>query len=306
VSRALPILALALPIFGATAAVQENGSGACPPLSDQVKESVSAYVRKLAKVPVDAPLTLSASTLNEKTCYRRLQFVSSDPSSRITLFLSPDQRFLSQRVFDTRSDPAEEQREEEQRVNSSIQAYLAERKPPALGPSDAPVTIAVFADFQCPFCARGLKVLMGEVLPQYQGRVRVAYLEFPLAGHPWARPAAEAMACVALQSPDLFWKLHDYLFERQPEIRPSNLQAKLDDKIKSWMHPEFDMQAFETCRTSKETSGLVDSDLQFGWSQEITGTPTMFINGHRIDGVSTAGVLKAVIDSQLASAEPQR
>ncbi len=82
-------------------------SNGCLPFSEQTRASLLSYVRQALKVPATEPLDLAASSLNERTCYRRLQFVSSDLSSRVTLFLSPDQRFLSQTVFDTALAPAE-------------------------------------------------------------------------------------------------------------------------------------------------------------------------------------------------------
>lgn len=279
------------------AAAQDRKDG-CPPLSDQAKESVLAYMRKLGNVPAGALLRVIDSNVNERTCYRRLEFVSSDPSARATLFLSPDQRFLTPQVFDLRSDPKQEMNEEEQRIESEISSYLDGRRPPVTNAAKTAITIAVFADFQCLYCAQGLKLLMRDVLPRYKNLVRVAYLHFPLANHPWARPAAELMTCVNLQSPDLFWKLHDDLFDHQTEIRTNNLEARVREKIKL-LAPDFDLQRLRECNESKAAVPLVDADMELGWHLQISGTPTMFVNGRRVDGVSSAGAIEAVIDDKL-------
>jgi hypothetical protein len=207
-------------------------NAACLPLSEQTENSLAGYVRKVLSVPPGAPLSLTTSSLNERTCYWRLQFVSADPSSRVTLFLSPDERFLSTRVFDTSVDPDEERHEGERRTSLEIKAYLESRRPPVAGPPDAPITIAVFGDFQCPYCARELKILMQEVRPKYEDKLRITFVEFPLPNHPWARTAAEAMTCLAEQSLDLFWKLHDFIYDHQTSIRPDNLQTKIEDQVK--------------------------------------------------------------------------
>lgn len=146
---------------------------------------------------------------------------------------------------------------------------------------------------------------MKDVLPRYKDLVRVAYLNFPLANHPWARPAAELMTCVNLQSPDLFWKVHDDLFDHQTEIRTNNLEAKVGEKIKL-LAPDFDWQRLRECSESKAAVRLVDEDVELGWHLQISGTPTMFVNGRRIDGVSSAGAIEAVIDDKLTGDRADR
>lgn len=287
------------------AAAQDRKDG-CPPLSDQAKESVLAYMRKLGNVPAGTLLSVIDSNVNERTCYRRLEFVSSsDPSARATLFLSPDQRFLTPQVLDLRSDPKQEMNEEERRIESEISSYLDGRRPPVTNSAKTAITIAVFADFQCPYCAQGLKLLMRDVLPRYKDLVRVAYLHFPLANHTWARPAAELMTCLNLQSPDLFWKLHDDLFDHQTEIKANNLEARVREKIKL-LAPDFDLQRLRECDESKAAVRLVDGDIELGWRLQISGTPTMFVNGRRMDGVSSAGAIEAVIDGKLGGDRADR
>lgn len=288
-----------------------RGQGAAPSsclaLSREGQDVLLQYVRRLSNLPASAPLALVASNLEEKTCYRRLQFVSSDPYSRVTFYLSPDQRFLAPQVLDVLADPRQQEREHETRIKSEIDRFLSARTPPAVGSPNAPVTIAVFADFQCPYCARGLKTLMKEVLPQYPDAVRVAYLNFPLPGHPWARHAAEAMACIGAQNPDLFWRLHDYLFDHQLEIRTNNLDAKIAEQTRLTKDQGFDELGFRSCVDGKGGAALVDQDLEAGWTHDVSATPTLYINGERIEGATSAAALKAAIDRQLARvAEPAK
>ena len=272
----------------------------CQPVSPQKEESLLRYVRKLLRATDNDGIKTIGSSLNKRTCYRRFQFaVPGQPSSVYdALSFASDQRFLAPQVFDASVDPAEEQQEDQRRVKSEIDAYVLSRKPPVLGPINAPVTIAVFGDFQCPFCARGLKVLMKDILPAYRDRVRVAYIQFPLPGHPWARAAAEVMTCIASQSQDLFWQMHSFIYDHQSEIKATTLQSKIIGAARPLV-PDFDLELFNRCLTGKGSATLVDGDVTFGTNLQISGTPTLFINGLLVDGARDAAQLTALIDSQL-------
>ena len=81
------------------------------------------------------------------------------------------------------------------------------------GNPNAPITIVEFSDFQCPFCKRVTPTL-DKLLTQYEGKVRLAYRDFPLSQlHPQAQKAAEAARCAGEQ--DKFWEYHDLLFADQ-------------------------------------------------------------------------------------------
>ena len=176
---------------------------------------------------------------------------------------------------------------------------LAGRTPPTLGSQGAPVTIAALSDFQCPYCARGLRILTKDVLPLYKDKVRVVYLHFPLTGHPWARKAAETMACIGAQNTHLFWSLHDYLFDHQVEIKPNSFDVKIAEQIRLTGAQDFDEAEFHTCVETGKGAAMVDEDLKVGWHHDVTATPTFYINGERAEGVTSAGDWKAAIDRQL-------
>src|SRR5262249_48757235 len=78
------------------------------------------------------------------------------------------------------------------------------------GDSKAPVTIVEFSDYQCPYCKKTESVL-SELLSKYQGRIKLAYRDFPLKEvHPRAEAAAQASRCAGEQGE--FWLYHDSLF----------------------------------------------------------------------------------------------
>ena len=105
------------------------------------------------------------------------------------------------------------------------------------------------------------------------------------------------------QNSPLFWKLHDFIYDHQSQMTTINFQSKIDEKAQEWGGPDFDPEALRARLVSKDTAAIVQSDVNFGWSQEISGTPTLFINGERLDGASTAEQLEKVLKEQLTHTE---
>ncbi len=105
-------------------------------------------------------------------------------------------------------------------------------KPAPEGKPDAAVLIVEFSDFQCPFCRKTQPALQA-VLAKYDGRVRLAFRDFPLRDiHPQAQMAAEALRCAGEQGK--FWEYHDLLFAAGKLERDALLEQalglKLDEK----------------------------------------------------------------------------
>ena len=86
---------------------------------------------------------------------------------------------------------------------------------PTRGPKNAPITVVLFSDFQCPFCGR-VEPSIVELEKAYPGKVRVAWKNFPLSFHNNAKPAAEA--ALAAHEQGKFWQMHDILFKNQQAL----------------------------------------------------------------------------------------
>ena len=96
---------------------------------------------------------------------------------------------------------------------------------PTWGNRTAPVTIVLFADFQCPFCGK-LAHTFASIKSTYGPSVRIVWKNNPLPFHPNAKPAAEAAAGVAaLGGNDAFWRFHDLAFENQKDLSPQSYAA---------------------------------------------------------------------------------
>jgi protein-disulfide isomerase len=158
------------------------------------------------------------------------------------------------------------------------------------GNPNAPVTIVEFADFQCPFCGR-IEPTLNELLNKYDGKVRLAYRDFPLSPiHPYAQKAAEASRCAGEQGK--FGDYHDLLFANQAKLdNPSLLQYARSLKL--------DEKKFEDCLSSGQYAAAVAKDLEEGKQAGISGTPAFFINGIALSGAVPPQSFTALIDDEL-------
>lgn len=157
----------------------------------------------------------------------------------------------------------------------------------SIGPADAPAVLVTFSDFQCPFCAQ-LAAVLAELRDEAPGRVRLIYRHLPLTTiHPHARDAALAAECAAEQG--RFAAFHDELYRRQPEIGGVAWQAF------AAAAEVQDLTAFRTCFADARYAANVDRDVALAESLDITGTPTVFLNGVQLrEGLSRTALRRRI------------
>ena len=159
------------------------------------------------------------------------------------------------------------------------------------GDPKAPITIVEFSDFQCPYCKKSESTLH-ELLAKYNGKVKLAYLDFPLREiHPQAQSAAEAARCAGEQGK--FWEYHDALYADQSKLDGAELltQARA-------LH--LDEKSFQLCLDSGKFKSKIDADLTQGSKIGVAGTPGFFVNGVFLSGARPEADFEKIIDSQLA------
>src|SRR5262249_12379809 len=143
----------------------------------------------------------------------------------------------------------------------------------------APVVLVEFSDFQCAYCKQEAQVLRQNLASAYPSQVRLYFVDHPLDQlHPWAKAAAMAGRCIFKQNSNAFWDFHDWIFERQGEITPENLNAKVLEFAKG---KEIDTLQLSRCMESKATEGEVAKEMAMGDALHVDSTPTLFINGRR-------------------------
>jgi protein-disulfide isomerase len=286
----VPGVRAAILFFGAGLCLPAQNIGCTQPLSPEQQRTLLDYVRKSYKLPDSIALELGKQSPVKDTCYRELTFrgTSQVRTWDLTLYLSPDLRFLSSDMLDTSVDPAAEQRAKD----AALLNGLAPGTPAVRGPDKSPVTIAVFSDFQCPYCRRFAQYL-DEVMADGAEDVRVVFHHMPLGMHPWARAAAVGAACAQQQSSAAFWTVHDQIFRNQASITPGNLKDKLGEFAKNVQG--LDIKAFQQCVDGGMSLGLVLQDINLATASHVEGTPTLFVNGSRAQGVGSAAELRELI-----------
>ena len=160
---------------------------------------------------------------------------------------------------------------------------------PVKGSVDAPVTMTVFSDFQCPYCSRLLPFL-DEVLAKNPGKVRVVFKQFPLRMHNMALPAA--LASLAAREQGKFWPMHDKLFANSSQLSEEKIVALAKEA-------GLDLARFDKDRAAQKLRDEVVRDQGLGQQAGVQGTPTVFINGKQLRDRSLPGV-QAIIDREVA------
>jgi protein-disulfide isomerase len=263
----------------------------CLAVSAAKEAEVTKYVRQQYHIEADTNLTVKAKQAVEGSCYQQLTIEGKAvlKTWELTLYLSPDQRFVMPQVFDMSKDPVEAEKEKA----DAVMASLAENKGVSMGPSDAPVTIVEFSDFECPYC-RNFSEILAQVLPKEKNKVRLVFHHMPLSNHPWARVASEGAACAQFQSADAFWMIHDRLFAHQQELTVNNIKSSLISYGKD--STLIDVEKFQACLDNQMSLGLVFRDMDLASVNHVDATPTVFVNGHAMKGVRNADELRGVID----------
>lgn len=160
---------------------------------------------------------------------------------------------------------------------------------PAKGGADAPVTLTVFSDFQCPYCSRVVP-FVDEVLAKNPGKVRIVFKQFPLRMHNFALPAA--LASLAAREQGKFWPMHDLLF--------ANFNQLSEEKIRALAKEAgLDLARFDKDRTAQKLRDEVLRDQGLGQQAGVQGTPTVFLNGKLLRERTLPGVQK-LIDREVA------
>lgn len=160
---------------------------------------------------------------------------------------------------------------------------------PARGEARAPVTIALFSDFECPYCVRA-EATLRTLEAAYPGKVKVAFKHRPLPMHDHARVAAKASLAAEMQGK--FWEYHDVLLAHRDALDRASLEGYAATV-------GLDKQRFARDLDDPRLEARVSADEAQAAKLKVEGTPTAFVNGRRITGAQPLAVYRAAVERAL-------
>jgi protein-disulfide isomerase len=132
--------------------------------------------------------------------------------------------------------------------------------------------------------------VLGQVLQEFKGKVRVVHKDFPLRSHAGALPAAEAARCAASQG--VFWEYHDLLYLAVPDF-------SREDLIRYAGRLSLDRDAFAACIDTRQFRKQVETDVAEGRAIGVRGTPTFVVNGTLLFGAQPIEAFREAIRDAL-------
>jgi protein-disulfide isomerase len=167
---------------------------------------------------------------------------------------------------------------------------------PIRGPKDAPVTMILFSEFQCPFCKR-VEDTLKQVTDAYPNDVRIVWKDNALPFHNRAKPCANLGRFAYKQKGDKgFWEAHDAMFASAPKLEDDDLKAVADKLGLDW-------GGVKAAIDGNKFGDKIEQSMEVANDFQARGTPHFFINGVRLSGAQPFDKFKSVIDEQLAKAK---
>ncbi len=261
---------IALVILGFAAAAVAQTSSTNLPSADTVKSFVGHLVgyNPGIKVEVGAIKPAEAPGFAEVT----VDMSNGQGNQVLTFYVAPDGKWaiIGGSMMPFASDPF-----------AYYRNVLAKADGPARGPKDAKVTIVEFADLECPACKAALPNV--EKMQAEDTNVRVIFQNFPLERlHPWALRAALYVDCLKSNA-DVAWKFIDGVYSHQEEITPDNADAQL----KQYATEAGADSKIAACIADPKTLADVKASEKLGDSVSVNSTPTLFVNGRKIESFNS-------------------
>jgi protein-disulfide isomerase len=166
------------------------------------------------------------------------------------------------------------------------------------GNPSAPVWVIEVSDFQCPYCKMWHDQTYPALKREYvdAGKVRLAYINFPIQGHQNAWPAAEAAMCAGAQ--EKFWPMQDALFNAQSQWE--NLQNPLPVFDSLATKIGVDLAPFNECVSQQKMRPLIQADYDRARRAGVDATPSFVIGNTLMSGAQPISEFRKAIDEALA------
>jgi protein-disulfide isomerase len=272
------------------------GCSAQSPPSD-VAHLVERHVRAHYSLPPSVKVILGPLRASDFANYDALTvtFAGATKKQEFEFLLSRDHKTLIRMTtLDLTKDPY---------VETMKKIDVSGR--PTRGSKDAKVTVVNYDDFECPFCSRMHETLFPGLFKEYGDRVLFIYKDYPLEEiHPWAVHAAVNANCLSTQNGDAYWDYADYLHGNQHAIGGGRegQNAELDKlaTLQAQKH-SLDVPKLQACVKAQDEKA-VRASMREGDSLGVDATPTMFVNGQKLDGAVPEDEVRLALDRALQDA----
>ena len=265
----------------------------------EVARRIEQQVRVYYTVPPKVKVVLGALRPSEFSNYDALTITldGGEKKQNYEFLLAKDgQTLIRMNKLDLSKDPFAE-----------VMGKIDVNGRPTRGNSAAKVVAINYDDFECPFCSRMHQTLFPELLTEYGDRVVFIYKDFPLAEiHPWATHAAVNANCLAAQNQDAYWEFADYIHAHQAEVNSEKSHdgqfASLDRMaVTQAQKHSLDGSSLQSCIKAQQDES-VKSSVREAEALGVEATPTLFVNGEKVDGALPVSELRAVLDRALTQA----
>ena len=178
---------------------------------------------------------------------------------------------------------------------------------PSRGAKSAKVVVVNFDDFECPYCARMHETLFPEIFKEYGDRVIFIYKDYPLMEiHPWALHAAVDANCLADQNGDAYWDFADTIHANKQQVDAEKTSQGRFDVIDKMVFLQgqkhnLDQTKLQAC-VKAQNEDAVRASMKEADGLGVNATPTLFVNGRKIDGAVPIGEVRATLDAALRDA----
>ena len=179
------------------------------------------------------------------------------------------------------------------------------------GTDDGKVTLIEYGDFQCPYCGQAYPGLKS-VLEDYSEVVTFAFRNFPITSiHPNARAAAAAAEAAGLQGNDAYWNMHDLIYNNQSQWESLGGTERSKQFANYAERIGIDVDAYTKALEEKndDINQKIAFDMALATEQDVDSTPTLFLNGEKLDNSVTQDLqqgdgdtLRGLLDDALADA----
>ena len=268
--------------------------------SADLNKKIERQVRSYYKIPPEVHLLVGAPSPNAELPNYESVVVTIDNGGKkqdLTFLVSKDHASMMRVIkFDLSKDPFAE-----------TMSKIDTTGRPFRGAKASKVVVVNFDDFECPFCSRMHQTLFPQILKEYGDRVTFIYKDYPLVEiHPWATHAAVNANCLAAQNGDAYWDFADYVHANQREVNNEKAPTARTDALDrlamlQGQKHNLDVAKLQSCIKAQDDAA-VKASMKEAEGLGVEATPTLFVNGQKIDGAVPISEVRAALDQALKDA----